>query len=196
MLSIFVAGFIQLSVPAGSLQTIRIEQYFGFISLLLLYIAVLASPLTKVYPDLSFKNAYLHARRAIGVLAFYYALLHVYITFFKQLNGFSGIAFYNAKYEASLLFGVIAFAILFIMAATSLDWAIKVMHFKNWKLLHRLVYIACVTVILHIIILGPHFTNESLLGVVTYVAFGFLALLEGMRIQQNIAARKLPKARK
>jgi DMSO/TMAO reductase YedYZ heme-binding membrane subunit len=196
MISVFVAGFVQLAVPSGSLQTIRIEQYFGFISLLLLYVAVLASPLTKVYPDLSFKNAYLHARRAIGVLAFYYALLHVYITFFKQLNGFSGIGFYNSKYQASLLFGVIAFGILFIMAATSLDWAIKVMHFKNWKLLHRLVYIACVTVILHIIILGPHFTNESLLGVLTYVAFGFLALLEGTRIQQNIAARKNPKGKK
>jgi hypothetical protein len=51
-ISIIVAGAIQLYVPGGTVQTIRIEEYFGGISLVLLYLAVLASPLTKVFPDL------------------------------------------------------------------------------------------------------------------------------------------------
>jgi sulfoxide reductase heme-binding subunit YedZ len=189
-LSVILTGVIQLYIPSGSLQSIRIEQYFGFISILLLYIAVLASPLTKVFPDIPFKKAYLHARRAIGVLSFYYACVHVYITFFKQLNGFSGLKYLDNKYTTSLVFGVAAFAILFIMTATSLDYAVRKMHFKNWKLLHRLVYFAVVAVLVHIIAIGPHFTQFSLLGAITYVALGFLVLLEAIRIQENRAKKK------
>jgi sulfoxide reductase heme-binding subunit YedZ len=183
ILSVIIAGLIQLRVPSGSLQTIRIEQYYGFISLGLLYIAILASPFTKVFPDVRFKAAYLHARRAIGVLAFYYALLHVYISFFKQLNGFAGLGYFDTKYTTSLAFGVFGLAVLFIMAITSFDWVIKTMHFKNWKLLHRLVYFASVAIIIHIVLIGPHYTQFGLLAAITYVAIGFLVLLEIMRVQ-------------
>ncbi len=195
-LSVFVAGFIQLFVPSGTLQTIRIEQYYGFISILFLYLAILASPLTKVYPHLAIREAYLHARRAIGVLAFYYAFLHVYISFFKQLNGFTGIRFFDSKYSTSLLLGVIALAILFVLTITSLDWAVRVMHFKNWKLLHRLVYFASIAILLHVIIIGPHFTNQGFLGMLTYLAAGFLVLLEGRRLELVIRERKQPKKHK
>jgi sulfoxide reductase heme-binding subunit YedZ len=185
-ISIIVAGAIQLYVPGGTVQTIRIEEYFGGISLVLLYLAVLASPLTKVFPDLLFKAQYLYARRAIGVLTFYYAAVHIYITFFKQLNGFSGIKYLDTKYSTSLIFGLIAFAILFLLAATSLDYAVRKMHFKNWKLLHRLVYLAVVAVMLHVIIIGLHFVHLGLLSVIVYVALGFLVVLEAVRIQKNM----------
>ncbi|MEJ0073542.1 MAG: hypothetical protein WDN27_05735 [Candidatus Saccharibacteria bacterium] len=46
VLSVNIAGFVQLEVPSGSLQDIRIEQWYGFMSLALLYVAILASPLT------------------------------------------------------------------------------------------------------------------------------------------------------
>jgi DMSO/TMAO reductase YedYZ heme-binding membrane subunit len=185
VMSVNIAGFIQLEIPAGSLQTIRIEQTYGFVSLLLLYTAILASPLTKVFPNLPFKAAYLHARRAIGVSAFYYAFLHVYITFFKQLNGFSGIKYLNHQYSLSLLFGVFALGVLFVMAATSMDWVVDMMSFKRWKLLHRLVYFASVAVLLHVIIIGPHYLHLSLLGILTYLAAAVLIGLEILRIRLN-----------
>lgn len=190
-LSVNIAGFVQLLVPAGSLQTIRIEQTYGFLSLALLYAAILASPLTKVFPKLPGKDAYLHARRAIGVSAFYYAFLHVYITFFQQLDGFSGVKYLNHTYSLSLLAGVFALGVLFIMAATSLDWVVDYMGFKRWKLLHRLVYFASLAILLHIVLIGPHYDEGfSLLGGLTYLATVFLIVLEVLRIRLTIVQRK------
>lgn len=182
VLSVDIAGALQLYVPAGSLQTIRIEQTFGFISMILLYLAILASPLTKAYPDMRFKEHYLHARRAIGVLAFYYAILHTYLTFFKQLDGFGGIKYYNHRYELAVLLGIVTLAVLFVMAATSLDWAVKTMGFKNWKLLHRLVYIASLALLVHVALVGPHYSGAGLVSTLTAVAAVVLLWLEGLRI--------------
>ena len=188
--SFFIAGFIQLFIPSGSLQTIRIEQAFGFISFLLLYLAVLASPFTKVFPRLEINAHYLHARRAIGVLSFYYAFLHAYMTFFTQLNGFSGLGYFNSRYNLSLLLGFVALCILAVLTMTSLEWAVKVMHFKNWKLLHRLVYIAGITILVHVVIIGPHYTSVSPLGVFTYISLTFLFALEAIRIRRVIHSSK------
>ena len=189
-MSFLIAGFIQLMIPSGTLQLIRIEQSFGFVSILLLYVALLASPLTKVFPSPSFKDGYIHARRAIGVMAFYYAFLHTYLTFYKQLNGLTGIQYYNSKYSLSLLLGTIGLGILLILTITSLDWAVNTLRFKNWKLIHRLVYIAGLTILLHIIIIGPHYTDLGFVSVMSYVGVAILLLLEAIRIRLSYLNRK------
>ncbi|HVV25711.1 MAG TPA: ferric reductase-like transmembrane domain-containing protein [Candidatus Saccharimonadales bacterium] len=189
-LSVNIAGFVQLLVPAGSLQMIRIEQIYGFVALLLLYTAILASPLTKVFPRLPGKDAYLHARRAIGVSAFYYAFLHGYITFFKQLGGFGGLKYLNQTYGVSLLAGAFAFGVLLIMAGTSFDWVVDRMGYKHWKLLHRLVYLASLAVLLHVILIGPHYDKGlGFLSGLTYLAGAVLVTLEMARIQLNFRRR-------
>lgn len=182
--SVNIAGLVQLLVPAGSLQTIRMEQLYGFIALALLYIAILTSPLTKVFPNIPGKSAYLHARRAIGVSAFYYAFLHVYLTFFQQLGGFGGIKYLSHTYRLAALLGVCALGVLAIMAATSFDWVVKHMGYKYWKLLHRLVYLASVAILLHVLLIGPHFDNGlTVLGTLTYLAAIVLVVLEVLRIR-------------
>jgi sulfoxide reductase heme-binding subunit YedZ len=188
-LSLLIAGFMQLYMPSGTLLIIREEQAFGFISMLLLYLAILASPLTKVFPKLFFKEQYLHARRAIGVLAFYYACLHTYLTFFKQLNGFSGFKYLNTSYKESVIFGLITLLILLIMTITSIDWAVDLLHYKNWKLLHRLVYIASEALLLHILILGPHYSNLNIISIVTGAAVIFLIVLECIRMSRYLEGR-------
>ncbi len=190
VLSFIIVGSVQLLVPPGSLQTIRIEQFCGFISLVLLYAALLASPLTKVYPQLPFKDVYLHARRAIGVLTFYYAFLHVYISFFGQLGGFSGVAHLNRRFAFSLWLGIFALAVLFIMAVTSLDWAVDTLGFKNWKLLHRLVYLAGLAILIHIILIGPHYSGLGFLSTLTSVGVVALLWLEAVRILRNIKRKQ------
>lgn len=194
VLSVNIAGFIQYQVPPGTLQVTRMEQVYGFVAMLLLYVAILASPLTKLLPRLPFKDAYLHARRAIGVSAFYYAFLHVYITFFDQLGGFGGIGYFNATYNASFIFGILTLWVLFLMAATSFDWVVKKMSFRKWKILHRFVYFASIALLLHIMLIGPHYTNLSPLGVITYVAAAVLVVLEILRIRLNLRQRKLNKS--
>jgi len=196
-LSVNIAGFVQLLVPPGSLQTIRIEQVYGFVALLLLYVAILASPLTKVFPKLPGKDAYLHARRAIGVSAFYYALLHSYITFFEQLGGFGGVKYLNHTYSISLLGGGFALGVLCIMAGTSFDWVVDHMGYKHWKLLHRLVYLASLAVLLHIILIGPHYDKGlSFLSGLTYLAGVVLVGLEMARIRLTLKPRKTRPAQK
>lgn len=190
-LSVNIAGFVQLLIPSGSLQTIRIEQAYGFLALLLLYLAMLASPLTKVFPNLTGRDSYLHARRAIGVSAFYYASLHSYLTFFRQLDGFGGVKYLDRTYSLSLLFGAFALGVLCTMAATSFDWVVDRMGYRHWKLLHRLVYLASVAVLAHVILIGPHYDQGlSFLSLLTYLAASFLIILEVLRIRSGIAQRK------
>jgi DMSO/TMAO reductase YedYZ heme-binding membrane subunit len=187
VLSLNIAGFVQFLIPAGSLQPIRIEQWFGFISLGLLYAALLASPLTKVNPELPFKTSYLHARRAIGVLAFYYALLHGLVAFFNQLGGFAGMQYYSDTYRLALLLGAGALAVLAVMTMTSLDWAVKVMGFTKWKLLHRLVYGAGIAVLVHVALIGSHYDGINALSMLTIVGIAFLLWLE---LQRFIASKR------
>lgn len=193
--SVLIAGFIQLFIPDGSLQTIRIEQAFGFTSLGLLYCAVLISPLTKVFPNLRGKEAIIHARRAIGVSAFYFAALHMYLTFFEQLGGFQGFSYLSPVYSTSVILGFFALAVLCIMAATSLDIVVAKMGYKHWKLLHRLVYLASLAVLGHVLLIGPHFDNGlTVIGLLTYAAAAFLLVLEVLRIRIVIKTKKHPHA--
>ena len=191
-ISFFIAGFIQLFVPAGSLQTIRIEQMFAFVSLLLLYLALLASPFTRVFPRARINTYYLHARRAIGVLAFYFAFLHASISFFSQLNGFDGLGYLDARYGLSMVLGLGALCVLAIMTMTSMDWVVHAMHFKNWKRLHRLVYIAGVAILIHAVLIGSHYMTMSFLGIFTYVCLAFLFALEFVRIKKAIMEPRQP----
>lgn len=189
--SVNIAGFIQLQIPAGSLQTIRIEQVFGFVSLFLLYAAIVISPLTKVFPRLPGKDAIIHARRAIGVSAFYYAALHIYITFFDQLNGFTGIGYYDATYGWSILLGLFAFGILFMMAITSFDRVVAKLSYKYWKRMHRVVYAASFALLAHVILIGPHFDDGvTILGVVVYGLALILIVLEVLRIRIVLRQRR------
>jgi DMSO/TMAO reductase YedYZ heme-binding membrane subunit len=189
--SFFIAGIIQLYVPAGNAQLVKIEQAFAFSSLLFLYLALLVSPLLKVFPRIRYKEVLSYNRRPIGVLAFYFAFLHAYLVFFNQLGGFAGITYYNTKYEISLFFGILGLAILAVLAFTSFDALIKKITFRRWKVLQRLVYIAGCAILVHIIILGPDFTKLTIIGLITYIALLVLLILQIARIRIVILARRL-----
>lgn len=124
ILSVCIAGIVQLLIPSGTLQIIRIEQIYGFTAVFLLLLALLISPITVLYANLRFKQEIIHARRAIGVLVFYYAFLHSLLAFTKQLGGFNGIQYYNSEYGWSLILGGISLIILTFLAVTSIDWAV------------------------------------------------------------------------
>jgi len=189
VVSVNIAGLAQFLVPAGSsLQAIRIEQAYGFVAITLLFLALLASPLTKAFPNAPYNAFYLHARRAIGVLTFYYAFLHVCISFFVQLGGFSGIKYYSSKYELAIILGLFALTILFAMAATSLDLAVKVMTYRRWKLLHRLVYGAGLAIIVHVLMIGSHYSSLNVVSVLTAVIVILLLRFEIPRVYRSLSA--------
>ena len=95
-------------------------------------------------------DAAVRFRRPLGLYAFFYALLHV-------------LAFVGLDYRLALdliivavlqsrreLIGLAAFAILLVLALTSIPGLVKRLG-KNWKRIHRSVFLAAGFVVLHAI---------------------------------------------
>lgn len=171
-------------------QTIKLEQIYGFLSVVYLYIALLATPLTRFFPSLPFRGSFIKARRAIGISAFIFGLLHFAISFLGNLGGFSGLGFLDSKYLIGIGLGFVSLIILLLMASTSFDFIEEKLGFKTWKILHRLVYLAGLLIIIHVFWLGAHFTN--LFGLVPQIflaALVFLFILEAIRLDEYLKSK-------
>lgn len=169
-------------IPTERLQTIRLTQWYALLSLGYLYVAMLAGPLCYTFFTIPFREYFLKARRALGVSAFYFGLLHACIAFFSQLGGFEGLGFLSNKYLLAIGLSFTALLILFFMAATSFDSIIRIMHFKRWKILHRLVYIASILILIHALMLGTQFSDLSqFIPQLFFGLFAFLIVLEAIR---------------
>lgn len=87
-------------------------------------------------------------RQLFGLYAFFYATLHVlaYLVMDHALVWqMIGIDIIESPY---IWFGVLAYMIVFLLALTSSKWAKKRMG-KNWKRLHRFIYVAAVAAVIH-----------------------------------------------
>ncbi len=177
LLSVSMFAFIRLSIDNDQLFLIRLQQMYGFICLLFWYVALIISPLGHVIGKQHMKHIEF-ARRAIGVSAFYFALLHSGIALFGQLGGFEQVQHLPGLFKWSLVGGAAALLVLGLMAATSFDKVIKYMTFKKWKWLHRLVYAAGILVILHVWMIGTHLAYSG----VQMAGFMALAVLVGLEL--------------
>jgi sulfoxide reductase heme-binding subunit YedZ len=87
-------------------------------------------------------------RQFLGLYAFFYASLH-FITYLAIDHGFMwrliGIDILESSY---IWLGLIAYTITLLLAVSSPKWAKKRMG-KNWKKLHKFIYIAAIAVIVH-----------------------------------------------
>jgi len=122
----------------------KAEQYTGETALILLLLSLACTPLNILF---GFSRAVKH-RRALGLYAFFYASLHMFI--FTVLDyGLDGELLWLAVMENRYVFvGLAAFLCLLALAVTSFKWWMKRMG-KNWSRLHRVVYAAGGLVILH-----------------------------------------------
>jgi sulfoxide reductase heme-binding subunit YedZ len=120
-------------------------QRTGDTAIILLGLSLACSPISTY---LKWKDA-IKLRRALGLYAFMYATVHVYLfvgaNFGFQFN-FIAPEFLQKYY---LWAGLPAFAILLALAATSFRRAMKRMG-KNWKRLHRYIYLAAFLAALHL----------------------------------------------
>lgn len=181
-LSLIFAGYSYFLIPAGILQNIRFEQLCGFASLIYLYVSMLIGPFFYQFSSIKGRALFTHMRRSIGVSACYFALLHTFVTFFVQLQGFSGLAFLSSSYVFALMLGGISLCILLILTLTSVDIAVEKMGFSHWKLLHRLTYLGGIIVLMHVILLGSHYSElGGVISQITFVAVSFLFILNAIR---------------
>ncbi|MBB5203249.1 sulfoxide reductase heme-binding subunit YedZ [Inhella inkyongensis] len=93
--------------------------------------------------------ALLRFRRLLGVWTFAYASLHLLAYAWLDMGlGFSDIARDIAK-RPFILVGMLSFALLLPLAATSFNRAVRWLGGKRWQALHRLIYLIPFSVCLH-----------------------------------------------
>ncbi len=124
-------------------------------------------------------------RRAVGLLAFYYAALHltVYAVLDQGLD--PGAIWADIVKRPYITVGMLAFTILVPLAATSNSPMIRRLGGGAWQRLHRLVYVAAGAAVLHFIMLEKSWSAELVL----YAAL--IAALLGFRL----VGRRRPAAR-
>ncbi len=163
------------SIPSGTLLHIKIEEWYGFLSIAFLFLAALAGPLYRVFPGAPLKSLYFGSLGGFGISAFYFALLHTIVAFFYLLYGFAGIPFLIPGDLVSALCGFLALLILALLAGTSFTWAMKALG-PAWKKLHRFVYVAILATLIHLLLIGNHYENAGSLAYLATLT-GVLALL-------------------
>lgn len=83
-------------------------------------------------------------RKPAGLWAFGFTAVHL----FYYLNEYQLSMFVWPMQQLFIILGIVGFVILLALAATSSQWAMRRLK-KNWKRLHRLVYLAGVSVTVH-----------------------------------------------
>lgn len=160
------------TIPEGTLQIIRITEIYAFTAVILLYIALLIGPMCYQWRWIPKRSLIVKSRRAIGVSAWYFGLLHGLCAFFEELGGFSGLFYLPFNYLVAISLSFTALIILTAMACTSFN---KFTGKWWWKPLHRFVYLASVFVLIHALLLGTHFQDLS--SMIPRIAFFLLAFL-------------------
>jgi DMSO/TMAO reductase YedYZ heme-binding membrane subunit len=174
---------------ASTLANIRLEEWYGFISLALLFFVMLAGPLYRVFPSLPYKSVYYGSLGGFGISAFYFALLHSCIAFFALLDGFQGLAFLDTSDLAATTAGFVALFILALLAGTSFTFAMQRMG-SWWKFLHRFVYLAAFLVLVHVALIGVAYTSgDSLAYLLTLVGVLVLLVLHGISWTRTLAKK-------
>ena len=120
--------------------------HLGFLACVLLATVLSFTPLRVIFPNSKLVLALNRHRRLVGVSAFIYGALHL-ATHLVYEGGF-GVLASDVK-KPFLLTGMITFAILLVLAVTSLNRLVRALGAKHWKMLHRLAYVAAALAAYH-----------------------------------------------
>ena len=145
----------------------------------LIIVALMLTPLAMLLPRAALVGWLVRCRRAFGVAAFCYALLH--------------LAFYAAEMETlanivaeldltGIWTGWAALLLMLPLALTSNDASVRLLK-RGWKKLHRLAYPAALLILVHWIVVHNALI-EALLQ------FAPLALLETWRLTRLVGLRR------
>lgn len=163
---IYVVGLIPaawtlhlaLSDQLGADPVKTLERTLGLWALRFLVIGLAITPLRRHGgPNL------ITYRRAVGLLAFFYALFHV-TTYIWLDQGLDLAAVWSDIVKRPYItIGLLSFAILVPLAATSHKAMIKWLGGKKWQSLHRWVYLAAAAAAAHFVLLVKSWPAEPLI---------------------------------
>jgi sulfoxide reductase heme-binding subunit YedZ len=164
-----VYGFFTDDLTANPID--YITDTTGYTALCLLLITLAVTPLRR----LTGRNELIRLRRMLGLFAFFYASLH-FCTWFV-LDWFFDFASMAADIAERpfITIGMATFLMLIPLAVTSTSGMIRRMG-KRWQQLHRLVYVAGATAVIHFWwVVKADFREPRLFAVALTVLLGFRA---------------------
>jgi len=142
------AAAIVLRGVRGELGANPIAQALNQLGLLALVFLVAALACTPAKLVLGWTWP-LRIRRMLGLLAFFYATLHVF-TYTGLDQVFDWLAIWTDVTKRKFIFvGFAAFVLLIPLALTSTNASVRRLGFARWKQLHRLAYVAPALGVLH-----------------------------------------------
>lgn len=148
-----------------------IEHRLGRTALYVLVAGLAVTPVLRI-TGISF----MRFRRALGLLCFTYAGLHVLSWAVMDMALLWGAMARDVVKRPYLVFGMAAFLMLAALAVTSNDASLRRMGTQAWRGLHRLVYVAAPLVALHWIWALKTFPVEPVLWLMA------ILVLLGLRI--------------
>lgn len=172
-------------------QTVEASQamvrFTARISLFIFVLIFSASSLHKLFRS-EFTAALLKNRRQFGLSFAYSHTVHLFtIIFFFKLSG-------NQAPMLTLIFGGLAYLLMYAMAFTSNDWSVRKLGAKNWKLLHKigvfyLWFIFFITYLRRVLPSPADAPKPG--GTKTEFVIGFIIIfaLLGLRIAATISAK-------
>jgi sulfoxide reductase heme-binding subunit YedZ len=163
-----------------------LERMLGLWALRFLIVGLAISPLRQLGgPNL------IRYRRAIGLLAFYYACLHlsVYMLLDQGLDWRAIWA--DVVKRPFITVGMLAFTLLVPLAVTSNNAVIKRLGAVAWSRLHRLVYVAAAAAVLHFVMLVKSWTFELTLYCLLIAGLLLFRFVMSQRKRRRSSARQL-----
>lgn len=146
---IFIAGSLYLFARRGNYDLFIANKVFATTALVLIGLSLALSGLCYFWDFVDDKIVY---RKVLGLLGFYYAIVHIIVTFFFLSEKFPYPDWYAGNL-ISVFFAILALSILIIMAAISNRYAIHELGIKQWRILLRTGYIAFIFITIHFTLL-------------------------------------------
>ena len=182
-----LSGAIYLTSP-HTVPVFHETQWYAALAFVFLYIALLIRPLYVAFPHLPYEHVAFVSRRALGISAFCFALLHAYFGFFGFVGGFEGLPYWSHYFAGSLLCGLLALCLLAIATATSFPFLLR--HMGRYRTsLQRCIYVAGILILVHGVTVTIHLLRLRTILVVAYPCLLFLLGLEILQVDRYAAGR-------
>ncbi|MGK7947768.1 MAG: sulfite exporter TauE/SafE family protein [Xenococcaceae cyanobacterium] len=167
-----LGGWVTLAI--GILTLLRTDamiDYTGHGALILLMLALVARPFSRVYA------APLKYRRAIGVGAFILALGHTGHMLEHSLNwNMEAIAFMLPQHQIGIAHGILALLLMFPAAVTSSDRLQQKLG-KYWRKIHLLTVPALILAVVHTVLSGSHYLGNLQLSEIHQLRTAIISML-------------------
>lgn len=180
-LAIYIVGalpafwFLYLGLTGGlGVEPIKaLEHELGRFGLKIFIVVLAVTPLRSFTGINLFR-----IRRALGLLVFYYIVLHLLVWLFLDVQIWSQI-WGDILKRPYITIGMAAFVLLIPVALTSNNWSVRTLGARRWRVLHRLTYAAAILGGVHHVMVAKTWQIEPM------VYLGLILILLALRLRWN-----------